>query len=335
MRIFYGSNPVGGGDWLNTYKHIAEYLRFCIAKYNVQVCVKDFCGFVPINKQLDEALRPYLAHTNPFCMYIKQSQRYHICLSMMKGMRRRLERQGEFFGMCHAGLSEYVLPINCDGLLLGAICVGFFQKDWPKAEKRISRAFAKEPDEAIQAFELYSGSIMTSSVPEDEILVVMRMLAEYLGNTYRMLKSTHADDSKGNARYISSAEDTIIVHATEYIQQNYNTRIKVSDIAGFCHCSESYLSHLFKKRTGVNLNAYINKVRIEFSKNHLILSDDSVASISALVGFDDPNYFSRIFNALMGYPPSEFRRRHREGSDPSAGEKQPAKKLKKSAQREF
>ncbi|MDR1639177.1 MAG: helix-turn-helix domain-containing protein [Clostridiales bacterium] len=296
-----------------SYKCISDYLEHIISKYNVQVCVKDFCGFVPINKSLDEALRPYLAHTNPFCMYIKHSQRYHICLSMMKGMRDKLEKEGEFFGMCHAGLSEHVLPIKCDGMLLGAICVGFFQSNEVKTERRIAKAFQKDKEDAAKASELYKDNIKNVDTDVEELLIVVRMLAEYLGNTYWTLKNAQPEDARlSNARYISSSEDTIIVHATEYIQQNYDSRIKVSEIADFCHCSESYLSHLFKKRTGVNLNAYINKVRIEFAKTYLMHTDSSVTVIASMAGFEDANYFSRIFSELIGYPPTEFRRRHLE-----------------------
>ena len=95
----------------------------------------------------------------------------------------------------------------------------------------------------------------------------------------------------------------------EYIRHNTASRIAVSELAAFCHCSESYLSRIFKRRTGVNINVYVNKVRVEQAKNSLLLSHDSIAEIASRVGFSDPNYFSRVFTRIIGISPTEFRRR--------------------------
>lgn len=51
-----------------SFEKIGQYLHYLSEVHGVQFCIKDFCGFVAINKLLDETLRPFLAHTNPFCM---------------------------------------------------------------------------------------------------------------------------------------------------------------------------------------------------------------------------------------------------------------------------
>ena len=45
------------------FSKVASYLNYLRDEYNVQICIKDFCGFIPINKELDRALQPFLAHT--------------------------------------------------------------------------------------------------------------------------------------------------------------------------------------------------------------------------------------------------------------------------------
>ena len=96
-----------------SFEKIGQYLHYLSEVHGVQFCIKDFCGFVAINKQLDETLCPFLAHTNPFCMYMKSDQEhYHTCLTMIRRMYHKCERLGRtYFGMCHAGLGEYVVPI--------------------------------------------------------------------------------------------------------------------------------------------------------------------------------------------------------------------------------
>jgi YesN/AraC family two-component response regulator len=60
----------------------------------------------------------------------------------------------------------------------------------------------------------------------------------------------------------------------------------------------------------MNVNTYINKVRIEHAKDRLLNSKDIMTSIAMDSGFNDPNYFSRVFTRLIGNTPSEFRRRY-------------------------
>ena len=53
---------MGGRESMgNSYKALSDYLRFLRDRCGLQVCIKDFSGFIPINKELDEALQPFLA----------------------------------------------------------------------------------------------------------------------------------------------------------------------------------------------------------------------------------------------------------------------------------
>lgn len=296
---------------LTSFEKISAYLHRLKEEYGVQLCIKDFCGFVAINKQLDEALRPFLAHTNPFCMYMKSDPtHYHTCLTMIRRMYHKCERvRRSYFGMCYAGLGEYVVPIFDGDLLLGSINAGFFQTNEAKTLLRICRTCRQTPPldpDIAQAF--YHASIQTPSIDVDLMLAGLELLAEYLGQTYHLVHSAQAH-SDLIGRYHASSEDTILAHALEYIRQNYKGRITVSALAAFCHCSESYLSRIFKRRIGVNVNTYVHKVRLELAKKPLCNSNESIAEIAASVGFEDPNYFSRVFTQIIGISPTEFRRR--------------------------
>ena len=301
---------------MSHYRNISVYLNHLVERYKLHICVKDFCGFIPINKELDQALRSFLAHTNPFCMYIKQDvEKYRACISLIRKMFKKCgrERKG-FYGVCHAGLWEYVVPIVTGDIVMGSINIGFFQADGQVTEKLIRRCCRKsELLRADKAIELYRQHITPPTMALEEVLPGIKMLAEYLGNAYQTIQMAHRGQALERPRYHSS-EDTIISDAVEYIHQMYGAPIAVGQIAKFCHCSESYLSRIFKRRMGVNINVYINKVRVELSKNYLLLSSDSISAIALSLGFNDPNYFSRVFTGLIGYSPTEFRRRFREES---------------------
>lgn len=293
------------------FQYMVAFLRDVSERYRVTICVKDFIGFLPINKQLDQALRPYAAHTNPFCMFIKQEkQMYYKCLSMMRPMYNRcLATQDCFFGVCHAGVYEYVVPIRIADEVLGSINVAYFDGDRQLSHRLIRHLFRNAPDKAMHAIGLFDLHMPSCSAPPAEVLTAARMLAEYLGMTYMRFKSAGIGGT-GARRAQDHRENLIIVEAQEYIRMNFASPIRVLEIARHCHCSESYINHMFNKHTGVNINVYINKIRIEHAKNYLLTTSDSIAAIALNVGFSDPNYFSRVFSSLVAIPATEFRRRY-------------------------
>ena len=294
-----------------SYQKISNYLTQLQEKYNVQICIKDFCGFVPINKELDEALQPFLAHTNPYCMYMKSDRsHWHVCLSMIRGIYAKCEQKKEtFFGVCHGGLGEYVIPIFNEDNLLGSVNAGFFPISEKRALHRIAHTCGQKPPlDEDTALSLYRSSIQTPTISPEDLIPGLEMLAEYLAQTYQLIQQTHTA-SANSGRFYASSEDTILTHSLEYIRQNAAGKITVADVANFCHCSESYISRIFKRRTGVNINVYVNKIRVEQAKNYLMLSQNSIAEIACGVGFSDPNYFSRVFTQIIGIPPTEYRRR--------------------------
>lgn len=61
---------------------------------------------------------------------------------------------------------------------------------------------------------------------------------------------------------------------------------------------------------GLSPKAFVQQLRIGRAKEMLAVTTLSIEEISRAIGFDDPYYFSRLFAAKEGLPPSEFRRRN-------------------------
>jgi AraC-like DNA-binding protein/ligand-binding sensor protein len=293
------------------YVKMAHYLDYLAQTYNLSICIKDFTGFIPIDKELDKALQPYLAHTNPFCMFIKSEERQHFhCNEMMRPMAIKCSQGKPFFGLCYMGVGEYVIPIKSGDVVLGAINAGFFHYRPELSRfliKRNSRSSTTIDYE--KACELYDQYIVQPNIGTDQMIVCLEIVAEYLANTYLHLKNTHTGEKFPAKRY-DSRENTIVAHALEFIKRNFATRILVKDVAAYCFCSESYINHSFKKRVNMNVSTYINKVRVENAKHRLLHTKDTMTGIALDLGFNDPNYFSRVFTKLVGNTPSEFRRRY-------------------------
>lgn len=71
--------------------------------------------------------------------------------------------------------------------------------------------------------------------------------------------------------------------------------------------SPNYLSDLLKRETGMNAQDHIHYHLIEEAKSLLLSSNQSVGDLAFALGFEYPQYFSRLFKAKTGMTPLEFR----------------------------
>jgi AraC-like DNA-binding protein len=117
------------------------------------------------------------------------------------------------------------------------------------------------------------------------------------------------DDDGGVNVYptMSSQAGTVVKETIVYIQQNYHERVSRSELASAVGVSESYLTQIFRRFTGIALWDYLARYRVHRAKVLLRRTNDSIAEISAQVGFDDPAYFSRVFRRYVGQSPRDFR----------------------------
>jgi|GEM_PF-1498412 len=99
----------------------------------------------------------------------------------------------------------------------------------------------------------------------------------------------------------------LVSRAREYIEKNYHRDISLDDVSGYVNISPYYLSHIFKEVTGTSFSTYLIQIRIREAQKLLMTTDMSVSRISYLVGYRDPNYFSRIFKRVVGKSPNRFR----------------------------
>lgn len=81
----------------------------------------------------------------------------------------------------------------------------------------------------------------------------------------------------------------------------------VTYLAGEVNLSPNYMSDLLKKETGMNAKDRIHHFLIEEAKNILLGSNKSISEIAYELGFEYPQYFSKLFKQKTGNTPQEFR----------------------------
>ncbi|WP_300492248.1 response regulator transcription factor [Flavobacterium sp.] len=81
----------------------------------------------------------------------------------------------------------------------------------------------------------------------------------------------------------------------------------VKYLADKVHLSPNYLTDLLKKETGMNAQDHIHYFLIEEAKSVLLNTNHSVGEIAYSLGFEYPQYFSKLFKIKTGQTPKEYR----------------------------
>lgn len=105
----------------------------------------------------------------------------------------------------------------------------------------------------------------------------------------------------------SSRVKSVIKEIEEYIEQNYNKQISINSISNAICLAPTYLCLLYKKERGETINEYITRLRIDKAKELLKDRKVKLYEVAYKVGYNDSNYFARVFKKLTGYNPSEYR----------------------------
>lgn len=106
--------------------------------------------------------------------------------------------------------------------------------------------------------------------------------------------------------------DSLYGQMVHYVEQNYLRKITLDEIAEYLHANRSYLSRLYKSRSGVNLFDDILRRRVEKAKEYMKYTDRKLYEIAVEVGFEDAGYFSKVFQKYTGMSPKEYRNQRKD-----------------------
>ncbi len=97
--------------------------------------------------------------------------------------------------------------------------------------------------------------------------------------------------------------------AKEYIDNNYDKDLTLTDVAKYIYLSDSYFAHSFKDKFGISPKSYILKVRIESAKEYLKNTDMKVSEVAKMVGFSSQQRFNDIFRKHEDITPLAYRQK--------------------------
>ena len=134
-------------------------------------------------------------------------------------------------------------------------------------------------------------------------------------NTERITKITFemviklAEEAR-KARSLFSNLSPAISRCVDYIRLHYPEEISLSVLTDIAAMSKANLTRRFLKETGTTIISFIRDTRCYHAKKLLENSELSIKEISSYVGYEDYNYFTKVFRSITNLTPSEYRSQH-------------------------
>ncbi|NQT58888.1 MAG: PocR ligand-binding domain-containing protein [Bacteroidetes bacterium] len=284
---------------------------------------------------------------NNYCEAIEStSEGITRCLKSDRDALRTARESGEYcVYTCHAGLVNAVIPLIYKGRDIGAIFTGqIFTRVQDKAD--FLRIYEGLRPLAIQEKNIYESFKNIKVIDHDRFLLGIKMLnfmANYIisiedemslqSELYRKEREILRYENeqmrlKNDLQNLSilvlkdkvdfrtdllgtgqqnQQKSSIVLRAQEFIQKNYKQPLTLSDVARAIYLSPNYFSTTFKEITGHNFSSYLNDLRILEGQRLLGETTLPIKQIVKQVGFEDYNYFNKVFKKAVGLPPGAYR----------------------------
>lgn len=97
--------------------------------------------------------------------------------------------------------------------------------------------------------------------------------------------------------------------AVHYMQENIHQNLSLEQIASYIKYSTSHFCTLFQKETGVSPINYFIRLKMQKACQYLEMTNRKINEVAALLGFEEPAYFTKMFTKMIGITPSQYRKR--------------------------
>ena len=100
-----------------------------------------------------------------------------------------------------------------------------------------------------------------------------------------------------------------VIKMLYYIEEHITEDLRLQTISAQMNLSKEYTSYIFKKETGKTLTDYVNERKLLLARELIQGGEMSLTDIAAYLGYENYNYFSRLFKRYMEISPVMFKKR--------------------------
>jgi AraC-like DNA-binding protein len=108
----------------------------------------------------------------------------------------------------------------------------------------------------------------------------------------------------------ASQSQNLAIQAQTLITRNFREALSTSLVARKLHCNPDYLGRVYRQTYGCNPTEGIHRARMKHAKNLLLLTSMNVNEIAVACGYEDADYFRKVFRRFFDMQPRRFRTLH-------------------------
>ncbi|HDR7519861.1 TPA: regulatory protein PocR [Escherichia coli] len=253
-----------------------------------------------------------LFNFTPFCQMMRQHPQLRTRCRMSDrcgGLEASKSDQPCIY-RCHAGLTDFSIPLVIAGHLVGFVLCGQVRlrnddvdlvdilnvDDCWQADPELLNEFRKVP-------EMDYSRVMASADLLN--LIVENCLKKQLN--FVVIKENKSQSDSVRQTRAPNPHDNKMKKALRYIDAHLSDDLRLEDVASHVYLSPYYFSKLFKKYHGIGFNAWVNQQRMASARELLCHSDWSIASIARNLGFSQTSYFCKVFRQTYQVTPQVYR----------------------------
>ncbi|NDL63189.1 transcriptional regulator PocR [Acerihabitans arboris] len=252
-----------------------------------------------------------LYHFTPFCQLMRQDPEMGRRCRMSDrcgGLEASKSNQPCIY-RCHAGLTDFSIPLVIGGHLVGFVLCGQVRLNdavkLPEVQECSSFVWQ-------QNFQLAENFEKIPVIDYDRLLSSADLLKIIVDNYLKqqldfVVIKEHAPASNERRAAIPSQHDSKMKKVLRYIDSHYSEDLRLEDVAAMVYLSPYYFSKLFKKYQGIGFNAYVNQQRMHSARQMLEQSDWSISVIARNLGFSQASYFCKVFRQAYRITPQAYR----------------------------
>lgn len=116
-------------------------------------------------------------------------------------------------------------------------------------------------------------------------------------------------NKQGKNKILTEQKNEALVRKiTDYLNHHYTEQLTLKSISKAMHISETYLSHLYKRETGLSPIQYVIHCRIGEAQSLLMETNIPIHEIEDRLGFGSSCHLTMMFKKYVGISPREYRK---------------------------
>lgn len=193
---------------------------------------------------------------------------------------------------CHMGLYEAVAPLYDRGHLSGYLMMGQTLDTMKQSRQEVLKNAIPYINDCSKLHQAVAQIPDRTKAQILSCISIMEVCASYISLSNRF----------------KASEEDLPQKVRAYIEENFQKDITLDELCHMFYCSRATLTNSFRKTYTTSVHQYLTAIRLKAGCELLADENCTVGQAARESGFQDQNYFTKVFKKEYGITPSNYRK---------------------------